>query len=98
MAPPTDDGFHAACCEGLASLTISDSCLDWFTELFLSGSRGFPSTTPTHCHTGIFADKLVSVIYGAFVYTLITINVLVTLPLVGKRDDFGMIWVRRLPV
>ena len=54
--------------------------------------------TPLNCHGVLIADRYIGTIVMCIVYTMLGINFLVTVPLLWKRDDFGVIWVRTVLV
>lgn len=45
------------------------------------------------CGTVVYADRDMSYVSAAVLYFFTLVNLLVLVPLLGKRDDYGMVFV-----
>lgn len=63
----------------------------------LQGNCGFPKQTPhgASCMSGVFADRPLAYFDAGSSYFLLFVNLLSLIPLYNKKDDFGLITVRR---
>ena len=79
----------------LAVLALVCSNLLVHLTNFPQGSCGHPRYVPFSdmCTPGIYADRLIGHICAGIAYFLLATNIAVVIPLLRKRDDFGIIVV-----
>jgi hypothetical protein len=91
--------FCAACDEAFSTGDITDKkCTKFFEDFVLEGNCGFPAMTPdaSTCGSTVYADRDMSYVSAAVLYFFTLVNLLALVPLIGKRDDYGMVFVSAL--